>query len=250
MKLKSGPESRAHFIVALVLAGILFSAIYAQAMAQSKADANRPPCTTARCKAIKAFVKAHYCGHSPAGNGPDDGCELLPPKKQPVGVEVIARFHCTFDEKTGRGHCVQNGQPSAAVRNILIEQLRKAGLPENARGQIRFTVWKYRSKGWTVADAYYSTLVGLKVSLCQVIVYIDQHSHVLVLRKCPFTVMDADADTPDITNWALVDVADIEHSGEPDIVLEGDAYEDHWFEVLSVHDGIPETIFSGLGYYL
>lgn len=250
MKFPLHPPFRIILTFALVASALMLSASRTRASNQLENDPNRPSCTTAHCKAIESFVKSHYCGHSPAGNGPDNGCELLPPKKQPSGVEVIARFHCTFDESTDRDHCVQSGQPSAAVRNILMEQLRKAGLPENARGQIGVTVWKYRSKGWIVADAYYSSLVGLKVSLCQVIVHIDQDSHVVVLRKCPFTVKDADADTPDITNWGLVDVADVDGSGQPAIVLEGDAYEDHWFEVLRVHDGKCETIFSGLGYYL
>jgi hypothetical protein len=34
------------------------------------------------------------------------------------------------------------------------------------------------------------------------------------------------------------------------VILVGDAYEDHWLEVISVHDGSAKTIFSGLGYYL
>lgn len=35
-----------------------------------------PPCTSAYCKKVKSFLKKHYCGESPAGNGPDDGCDL------------------------------------------------------------------------------------------------------------------------------------------------------------------------------
>jgi|SRR5690348_2311869 len=89
---------------------------------------------------------------------------------------------------------------------------------------------------------------ALTWALCQVIVRIDEDSHVVVVRKCPFK--RTDVDKPDITEWALVDVADIGHSGQPGIILEGDAYEDHWFEVVTVRDGECETLFSGLGYYL
>ena len=35
-----------------------------------------------------------------------------------------------------------------------------------------------------------------------------------------------------------------------EVVLEGDAYENHWFEVVRIHDGSFKTIFTGLGYYL
>ena len=38
--------------------------------------------------------------------------------------------------------------------------------------------------------------------------------------------------------------------GQVDVVLVGDAYEDHWLEVISVGNGTAKTIFSGLGYYL
>lgn len=237
-------------LVAPLVVLVVLLSICIQANAQSETDSNRPPCTTARCEKIQAYVKAHYCGHSPAGNGPDNGCELLPPKTQPAGVEVLANYHCSYNDETNQQHCVQSGQVPPAILSILINELRKAGLRANARGHIGFTIWKYRAEGWLVADASYSKLAGDKVGLCQVIVRIDVESHVLVLRKCPFIVMEADADTPDITEWALVDVADADGSGRPDIVLEGDAYEDHWFEVLSVHDGRCETIFSGLGYYL
>jgi len=39
--------------------------------------------------------------------------------------------------------------------------------------------------------------------------------------------MEADADAPDITECSLVDIADVDGSGQPDIVLEADAYENH-----------------------
>jgi hypothetical protein len=46
-------------------------------------------------------------------------------------------------------------------------------------------------------------------------------------------------------------VRDVNGDGTPDIVLEGDAYEDHWLEVISISKNFTvRTIFSGLGYYL
>jgi hypothetical protein len=35
-----------------------------------------------------------------------------------------------------------------------------------------------------------------------------------------------------------------------EIVLQGDAYEDHWLEVVKFEPDSLKTIFSGLGYYL
>jgi hypothetical protein len=129
-----------------------------------------------------------------------------------------------------------------------MHELRKAGLPTGTSSRVGIAIWKYRLSGWLVADASYIREVGSDLDLCQVIVRIDKDSHVVVVQKCPFE--RTDVDKPDVTEWALVDVADIGRSGQPDIVLEADAYEDHWFEVLSVRGGKCETIFSGLGYYL
>jgi hypothetical protein len=41
------------------------------------------------------------------------------------------------------------------------------------------------------------------------------------------------------------------NDGHNEIILEGDAYEDHWIEVVTVGDDLsPKTVFSGLGYYV
>ena len=99
-----------------------------------------------------------------------------------------------------------------------------------------------------MAAAYYSRLLGTDLELCQVIVVIDRTSQVLVLRQLPF--QQTDADVPTVTQWFPLDLADVEGNGQIDVILEGDAYENHWLEVVSVRDGAAETIFSGLGYYL
>jgi hypothetical protein len=39
-------------------------------------------------------------------------------------------------------------------------------------------------------------------------------------------------------------------NGQSEFILEGDAYENHWLEVVGMKDGVFKTTFSGLGYYL
>jgi hypothetical protein len=145
--------------------------------------------------------------------------------------------------------CEQNGAPPAAVRDALIRQLRGAGLPDKAEGQAYFTVWKSTLSGWSTAAAYYSHPVGTSdLEICEVIVTIDQNSQVILLRKLPF--QKTDVDVPTVTQWSLVDLADVDGDGQIEVILEADAHENHWLEVESVKDGSSRTIFSGLGYYL
>jgi len=76
----------------------------------------------------------------------------------------------------------------------------------------------------------------------------DPNSGTIVLRKLPLT--KTDVDVPRVTTWKLLSLADADNDGQPDIILEGDAYEDHWFEVVVIDHRSAQTIFSGLGYYL
>jgi len=229
---------------------ILFAALMAllflsgRARGQTQKDPHRPPCTDARCRKIKSFLKAHYCGRSPFGNGPDDGCEIKAPRTPRTGIDVLADYHCNLVES----QCQQRGQPSLVVRDILIHELQRLELPPKAKGQTYFTVWKSTSSSWSLAAADYSRLLGDQMELCQVMVIIDRNSQVLVLRQLPF--QKTDADVPTVTQWFPLDLADVEGNGQIDVILEGDAYENHWLEVVSVRDGTAETIFSGLGYYL
>lgn len=57
-------------------------------------------------------------------------------------------------------------------------------------------------------------------------------------------------DVPDGTSWSALGIADVDGDGDSDVILKGDAYEDHWLEVVSLRGGSVRTIFSGLGYYL
>jgi hypothetical protein len=208
-------------------------------------DPHRPPCTSGRCRKIKSFVKAHYCG-APEGNGPDDSCAIRHPKKLGTDIKVTADFDCEWVE--GVRKCQQHEQPPSRIRSILVGELRQLGLPAKSSGQTYFTVWESTSSGLSFATADYDQSVGDDLMLCQVIVTIDKSSHVHVLRKAPF--QKTDVDKPTVTTWSLVDIADVDGDGHVEVILEADTYEDHWLEVDSVQDGSSQTIFSGLGYYL
>jgi len=219
-----------------------------QVTAQTEKDLHRPACTDMHCKKIRSFVKSHYCGESPYGNGPDNGCLIKLPKKPRAGIEVLADFHCEWNETKQAPQCEQQGQPSSTTRDVLTQELRQAGLPTKASGKTYFKVWKSTLSGWSIAEASYSRTVGSDMTLCDVIVIIDQDTHVIVVRKVPS--QKTDVDVPNVTEWSVIDLVDADDDGQVDVILEGDAYEDHWLEVVSVHAGSTQTVFSGLGYYL
>jgi hypothetical protein len=233
-------------ILIAALVSIFAGIVYVRA--QSEKDPHRPVCSDAQCRKIKSFLTSHYCGESPFGNGPDDGCEIKGPTKPRTGVDVLADFHCEWNESKHERQCEQRGQPSPSVRSMLFQELRRLGLPANARGQTPFWIWKSTQSNWTMAAADYSRTAGENLELCQVIVITDQNSHMTVIRELPF--QKTDIDVPKVTDWYPIDLADVGGDGQVDVILEGDAYEDHWFEVVSLRHGSPETIFSGLGYYL
>ncbi len=233
----------------LIAAFMSLFVVCTQVRAQTYKDPHRPACADARCRKLRSFLKAHYCGGSPFGEGPEDGCDIKVPKRPQSGVNVIANFHCEWSESKHAEQCQQNGQPSPAVRDILLQELRKLGLPAKANGRTLFTVWEFPSSRWTLAEASYSHTVGAEhIELCQVIVIIDQNARVLVLRNLPF--QKTDVDVPAGTEWSLVDIADAEGDGQVDVILLGNDYEDHWLEVVIMDHGSPRTVFSGLGYYL
>lgn len=236
----------------IVLFGMLLPPYSASAGAKGGRQAStdhRPACTDARCRAVASYLKVHYCGDSPFGEGPEDSCDLrVVGRKASPTVNAIADFVCDWDEKKEDYACHQAGDPPAPIRSVLERELKRLGLPSDAKGKTRFQVWEAKQGGLTLAAASYSRIIGSNLELCQVIVALSGDSQVLVLRELPF--QETDADVPQTTEWSPVDLADVDECGKVDIVLEGDAYEDHWLEVVSVHDGKAETIFSGLGYYL
>jgi len=216
--------------------------------AEIEPDPHRPPCTHASCRKIEAFLKTHYCGESPAGNGPGESCDLRDRAKRSADVKVIADYNCEWNESKNEAECTQHGQLTPALRNILVHELRKLGLSVNAPGETYFTVWQSDRAGWSLARAYYSHRIGPDIELCEVVAVIDQNEHVIVLRRLP--LKKTDVDVPNVTDWTLLDLAGTHGEGHVDVILVGDAYEDHWLEVISVRNGSAKTIFSGLGYYL
>jgi hypothetical protein len=216
-----------------------------QIKGQEEKDPHRPPCAGAQCRKVKTFLKTHYCG-TPEGNGPADSCAILHPKKR-TNIKVTADYECQWND--GAENCQQHGQPSPELRSKLVDELRRIGLPANAKERIYFTVWETSGLDWTLAEASYNHLVDSDVeALCQVILIVNERSHTVVLRKVPFQKVDADKNN--VATWSPMDLADVNGDGQLDVILEGDAYEDHWIEVDSLKDGRTRAIFSGLGYYL
>ena len=215
---------------------------------QPEKDPHRPPCNSVPCRKIKSFLKAHYCGASPFANGPDDGCDTRVPKKLSAGIKVIADFGCEWDELHENAKCEQRGQPSSETRSILLREMQRLGLPKQAESELNFLVWQPGSDPWILAAAYYEHANGADLMLCQLIAVIDQKGRVQILRKVPF--QKTDSDVPKVTRWSPIDIADVDGDGRMEIVLQGDAYEDHWYEVDGLRDGSFKMIFSGLGYYL
>lgn len=165
--------------------------------AAAQGNPNRPAYTDARCRKIESFLRAHYCGQTPYGNGPENGCQLRIPKKPRPGIKVVADFNCDWSEKEKATVCHQSGQPSPEHRRLLVRELRHLGLPENAGGKIYFRVWKSELFGWSLGLADYSHVTGDVLSISEVVVLISPDLHVTVLRKLPFR--KTDADVPDVT---------------------------------------------------
>ena len=111
-----------------------------------------------------------------------------------------------------------------------------------------FTLWRVVRSGDFVTDAYYQQTDKSELTLCQVIAVFDGRAGVTLPRKIPF--QKTDADVPTITQWSLIDVADVDGDGKPDVILQADSYENHWLEVDELQGLNWKTVFSGLGYYL
>src|SRR5512140_1202504 len=105
----------------IVAAFVMLLCILApQLKAQRQKDPHRPPCTSAPCQKAESFVKAHFCGASPFGKGPRNGCDTRYAKQLLTGVNVLAAFACETDVTDGRPKCRQRSQPSPSVRNLLL----------------------------------------------------------------------------------------------------------------------------------
>ena len=232
----------------LLFLTLALSPATAQEGGQPGKDPHRPPCSNARCRKIRSFLKAHYCGASPFANGPDDGCDTRVPKKLSTGIKVIADFGCEWDTLHENAKCQQRGQPSSETRSILLREMQRLGLPKQAESELYFIVWGPGSNPWTLAAAYYEHADGTDLMLCELIAVINQNGRVQILRKVPF--QKTDSDVPEVIRWSPIDIADVDGDGRLEIVLQGDAYGDHWYEVEGLREGSFKMIFSGLGYYL
>ena len=213
--------------------------------AQEEPDPHRPPCVTADCRKIEKFSKDHYCGESPFGNGPDNGCDYKEPVR--TGAKLTVRFHCEWNEAAAKSTCQQIGKPSSQQRQLLLRELRQLGLPSAGDQEVTYIVVESVS-GWTLMAADYDQVDGTDLRACEIVIALDQSGKPYVLRS--LRLQKTDSDVPAITQWSPLDIADIDGDGKVEFVLRGDAYENHWLEVVKIEGGHAKTIFSGLGYYL
>jgi hypothetical protein len=232
----------------LAVVVVLLCILAPQLKGQREKDPHRPACTSAPCQKIESFLKARFCGASPFGNGPQNGCDTRYAKQLLTGVNVIAAFDCEWNATDGRPKCRQRSEPPPAIRSLLLKEMRRLGLPASAEKDIYFTIWQPSSAKWSLAAADYGQAKGSDLMLCQVIVVVGPGGHVQTLRKVRF--QKTNANVPTVTTWFPIGIADVDGDGQLEIILEGDAYENHWLEVDQMQGGSFRKIFSGLGYYL
>src|ERR1041385_3055799 len=131
------PVSRCNLTVLLAVAMLLCGAA-PQPNEQRGKDPHRPACTSAGCQKVESFLKANFCGASPFGNGPQNGCDTRYAKQLLTGVNVVAAFDCETNLTDGRPTCRQRSEPSTAIRSILLREMRRLGLPPKAEKDISF----------------------------------------------------------------------------------------------------------------
>jgi len=190
-----------HTTIVFSVCNVYFEAkrVVASSPSDKNKDPHRPACTSAPCQKIESFLKGHFCGASPFGNGPQNGCDTRSAKQLVTGVNVIAAFDCEWSETDGRPKCRQRSEPSPAIRNILVREMRLLGLPARAEKEIYFTVWQPSSAKWFLAAADFGQANDSDLKLCQVIVVVDRGGQVHVLRKVQF--QKTNADVPTVTTW-------------------------------------------------
>jgi hypothetical protein len=232
----------------LLYDGVFLSIIsIASEIGSAEKDPHRHVCETASCQAIKRFLESHYCGESPFGNGPADGCDIRVARKQKINAKLVADFNCTWSDEKKTQVCKLVGQIPVALMKPLDSELRRLGLPISISNDVKYRLLS--STRFSVVEAYYESAKGPNLWLCQVIAVFSDPSKIAIAHEVKY--QKTDLDVPLVTTWTPVDIADVNGDGEPEVVLQGDAYEDHWFEVLTVKPDLSTTLlYSGLGYYL
>jgi hypothetical protein len=126
-------------------------------------------------------------------------------------------------------------------------ELGRLGLPRSEDKEVACRLLS--SAHFSVVEAYYESSKGPNLWLCQVIAVFSDPSTISIVREVRY--QKTDVDVPRVTTWSPVDIADVNGDGELEVVLEGDAYEDHWLEVVAVKSDLStKLLYSGLGYYL
>jgi len=171
---------------------MLLCVVAPELVGQRDKDPHRPPCTSASCQKIETFLRSKFCGASPFGNGPKNGCDTRYAKPLLTGVTILAAFDCETSVTDGRPKCRQRSEPSAAVRSILLRQMRQLGLPAQAEKEVYFTVWQPASAKWFLAAADYGEAKGSRLALCQVILVVNPGGRIQELRKVRFQNTNAD----------------------------------------------------------
>lgn len=208
-------------------------------------DPHRPTCSAESCKSIERFLKSHYCGESPFGNGPDNGCDIRTPRR--LSAQVVADFDCKWDQQKQASSCKQVGQVGATLSQSVRKELHRLGLPQSGDRDVHYRLLS--SHGLWVVRASYDHLRGSDLWLCELVAVFSDPYTLHMLHEVRF--QKTDADVPNITSWSPLDIADVNGDGQQELVLQGDAYEDHWLEVVAVRTDLStKLLFSGLGYYL
>jgi hypothetical protein len=217
------------------------------AMGSSEKDPHRRGCMADSCQAIKRFLKAHYCGESPFGNGPADGCDIRVAEGRKIHAELTADYDCASSGEKGTSACKQAGQIPIELSRSLNRELHRLGLPNSGVKDVKYRLLS--STRFSVVEAYYESPHGTNLWLCQAIAVFSDPNTISIAREVRY--QKTDVDVPAVTTWAAIDIADVNGDGEQEVVMQGDAYENHWFEVVAVKpDFSTKLLYSGLGYYL
>ena len=229
-----------------VLALIFCFSFSIPSFSQNSRDPHRFSCSNTECRVVRNFIKVHFCGASPFGNGPKDGCDIPVPKANALSATVTADFNCDWEARNSASQCKQSGEVPLEVRSKLLEQMHLAGLPNTVDQQVVFAIRTSKTTGARIVLANYDHATGDDLWLCEILAITAVNQPLSVLKKVVY--QKTDFEVPTLTTWFPVDIFNL--SGHEVFLFLGDAYEKHWFEAVEAKNGEYETAFTGLGYYL